>query len=40
MKRMMRKWGCLDAVGNTHRIIVFVQTTVRMEVNQWMEVTL
>ena len=40
MKRMMRTGALLDAVGNTHSILVFAQTTVRMEVKPKIEVTL
>ena len=38
-KRMMRTGAILDAVGNTHIIIVFAQATVRMEANTRTEVT-
>ena len=37
---MMQTGGFLGAVGNTHRILVFSQTTVRMEVIPRMEITL
>ena len=40
MKWMMRMGALLDAVENTHRILVFSQNTVRMEVKPWMEVML
>ena len=39
MTRMMRIGDILDAVGNTHIILVFSQTTMSMEVNQRTEVT-
>ena len=39
MKRMLRTCALLDAVGNTHRIIVFVQTNMSLEVNPRVEVT-
>ena len=37
---MMRTGDFLDVVGNIRIIILFVQTTVRMEANPRMEVTL
>ena len=37
---MMRTGNRLDAVGNTHRIIVLAQTTVSIELSPWMELTL
>ena len=40
MKWNMRKRAYLDAVGNTHRALLFSQKTVSMEVNTCMEVTL
>ena len=40
MKRMMRIYAILDAVVNTHSIIVFVHMTVSMEVIPLMEVML
>ena len=40
MKRMIRKGALLDAVGNTHSILVFSHTTVIMEVKPLMKVTL
>ena len=40
MKWMMRTGNLLDAVGNTHSILVFLQNTVSMEVKSRMEVTL
>ena len=40
MRQMMWTGDSLDAVGNNHIIIVFAQTTVSMEVNPRMEVTL
>ena len=33
MKKMMQTGACLDAVGNTQRILVFSHTTVSMQVN-------
>ena len=39
MKWMMWKGAHLDAVGNTHSILIFSQTTVIMEVNSHMGVT-
>ena len=36
---MMQTGDILDAVGNTHSILSFAQTTVSMEVNPSMEVT-
>ena len=39
MNHTIRKGGILDAAENTHTVIVFLQTTVRMEVNPHMEVT-
>ena len=39
-KRMMRTCALFGAVVNTHRIIVFPQTTVSMEVKPRMELTL
>ena len=38
MKRMMQTSDLLDAFGKTHSILVFVQTTVSMEVKPHMEV--
>ena len=40
MKRMMHMGDLLDAVGNTHIILVFAHTAVNMEVKPQMEVTL
>ena len=39
MKRIMRTGALLGAVGNTHIILVFGQTTMSMEVKSSMEVT-
>ena len=40
MKRMMRTGALLYSFENTHIILVFVQTTVSIEVKQWMKLTL
>ena len=40
MKQMMQAGALLDAVGNTHIILVFAQITVSMELKPQMEVTL
>ena len=40
MQRMMRTGDILDAVGNTHSILIFVHATGIMEVKPRMEVTL
>ena len=40
MQRMMCIGDCLNVVGNTHTVILFAHTTVSIEVNQRMEVTL
>ena len=40
MKRMMHTGACLDAVVNTHNILVFAHTAVKIEVNKQVEVTL
>ena len=40
MKMMMRTGDSLDAVGDTHRILVLAQTPEIMEVNPQTEVTL
>ena len=37
---LMRKGALLGAVGNTHSILVFLKTTVSMEVKPRIEVTL
>ena len=39
MKRIMRTSALLGVFGNTHSILVFSQTTVRMEIKPLMEVT-
>ena len=40
MNRMMQTGDLLNAVGNTHIILVFVHTTVSMGMNTRMEMTL
>ena len=40
MKKMMQTYALLDAVGKTHSILFFAETTVSMEVKQHIEVTL
>ena len=40
MVQMMQTWDILYEVGNTQIILVFENTTVRMEVKPQMEVTL